>query len=177
MLIILILMGGNEFVNIENLKFILLTVFSISVLLSCKQVDSPPNPEEEKQLVEKAIRSSIGWAKEKDLKTLYSVIANDTNYIEVDPTDRIVKGFQDFKKAENFWMSKDFKAIRYDIRDLKINFSQTGTIAWFFCILDDINEWKGQPANWENTRWTGVLEKRGNTWIIVQMHFSFAADS
>lgn len=41
-------------------------------------------------------------------------------------------------------------------------------------MLDDINEWKGQPANWENTRWTGVLEKRDNNWIIVQMHFSFA---
>jgi hypothetical protein len=34
--------------------------------------------------------------------------------------------------------------------------------------------WDGQPANWENTRWTGVLEKRGGRWVIVQQHFSFA---
>jgi hypothetical protein len=48
-------------------------------------------------------------------------------------------------------------------------------VAWFYCILDDINEWKGQPANWENTRWTGVLEKRDGRWVMAQQHFSFAA--
>jgi hypothetical protein len=48
-------------------------------------------------------------------------------------------------------------------------------VAWFFCILDDINEWKGQPANWENTRWSGVLEKRSGRWVMAQQHFSFAA--
>jgi ketosteroid isomerase-like protein len=132
--------------------------------------------ETEKRLVEKAIHSSIGWAKNKDICLLYSVIANDKNYIEVDPNNRIVKGFQDFKKTENFWMSDDFKAIRYEIRDLQISFSNSGAVAWFFCILDDINEWKGQPANWENTRWTGVLEKRDGNWVIVQMHFSFAVN-
>ena len=131
--------------------------------------------EVEKGLVEKTIHSSIGWAKSKDINLLYSVIANDTNYIEVDPDDRVVKGFQDFKKAEIFWMNPDFKAIRYEIKDLTINFSKSGDFAWFFCMLDDINEWKGQPANWENTRWTGVLEKRDNNWIIVQMHFSFVS--
>jgi ketosteroid isomerase-like protein len=131
--------------------------------------------EVEKRLVEKAIRSSIGWAKNKDINLLYSVIANDANYVEVDPNDRVVKGFQDFKKAEAFWMNPDFKAIRYEIRDLTINFSKSGYVDWFFCMLDDINEWKGQPASWENARWTGVLEKRDNNWVIVQMHFSFAS--
>jgi ketosteroid isomerase-like protein len=132
--------------------------------------------EVEKRLVEKVIRSSIGWAKNKDINLLYSVIANDANYVEVDPNDRVVKGFQDFKKAEAFWMNPDFKAIRYEIRDLTINFSKSGYVAWFFCMLDDINEWKGQPASWENARWTGVLEKRDNNWVIVQMHFSFASN-
>ena len=129
----------------------------------------------EKGLVEKAIHSSIGWAKSKDINLLYSVIANDTNYIEVDPNDKVVKGFQDFKKSEVFWMNPDFKAIRYEIKNLAINFAKSGDVAWFFCMLDDINEWKGQPANWENVRWTGVLEKRENNWVIVQMHFSFAS--
>jgi ketosteroid isomerase-like protein len=130
----------------------------------------------EKKLIEKAIHSSIRWAKNKDINLLYSVIANDENYVEVDPNNRVVRGFQDFKRAESFWMNPDFKAIRYDIRDLKINFSKAGNVAWYFCMLDDINEWKGQPANWENTRWTGVLEKRDGNWVIVQMHFSFAGE-
>jgi len=144
---------------------------------SCKEKDySTFNPLLEKEQVEKTINNSIGWAKNKDINLLYSVIANDSNYIEVAPDGKTTFGFHNFQKNEAFWMNPDFKAIRYEIRDLQINFSKTGDVAWFYCILDDINEWKGQPANWENTRWTGVLEKRNGNWIIVQMHFSFASE-
>jgi ketosteroid isomerase-like protein len=160
----------------SDLKYLSILIGIYLLLLSCQIETNTINMAAEKLIVEKAIHSSIGWAKNKDIHLLYSVIANDTNYIEVDPNDRVVKGFQAFKKAEDFWMSPDFKAIRYEIRDLQLNFSQSGTVAWFFCILDDINEWQGQPANWENTRWTGVLEKRNNNWVIVQMHFSFASN-
>jgi len=110
--------------------------------------------------IEQSIRDSIGWAKTKDFHLLYSAIANDPDFLEVHPDGAVVKGFEDFKKAEKFWGSLDFRAIRYEIRDLRIKRSKSGDVAWFFCLLDDINEWKGQPANWENTRWTGVLEKR-----------------
>lgn len=73
-------------------------------------------------------------------------------------------------------MSPDFKALWFEIRDLTINFSKSGDVAWFFGMLSDMNEWKGQPANWVNARWTGVLEKRNDQWVIVQMHFSYASD-
>lgn len=152
-------------------------IILISVLFltsACQQQPQKFNRQEEIELVEKAIHNSIGWAKNKDINLLYSIIANDSNYVEVQPGNRIVRGFQEFKKAENFWMSPEFKAVRYEISDLKINFSQMGNVAWFCCMLDDINEWKGQPANWENTRWTGVLEKSDGKWVMAQMHFSFA---
>jgi hypothetical protein len=126
--------------------------------------------------IEKAIHGAIGWAKNKDFKLLYSIIANDSNYLEVDPNKEIIRGFDAFKKNEAFWGNPGFKAIRYEIRDLKISLSECGSVAWFYCVLDDINEWKGKPAEWRNTRWTGVLEKREGVWVIVQMHFSFAKD-
>lgn len=127
-------------------------------------------------LIEKVINEAIGWAKNKDFTVSDRIIANDSNYLEVDPENRIVRGFKAFKKNETFFADTSFKAIRYEIRDLKISLSQSGTIAWYYCVLDDINEWKGQPACWMNTRWTGVLEKREGKWVIVQMHFSFAKD-
>ena len=132
--------------------------------------------DKEKELieVEKTICSSIGWAKDKDLDLLYSVIANDSNYTEIQPGDKVTRGFEEFKQAEAFWMHEDFKAVRFDIWDLRINFSKDGKVAWWYCKLDDINTWKGQPANWENVRWTGVLEKRNGKWVICQMHFSNA---
>jgi len=160
----------------KYLFFMLALVYSSQPLTSSQNISNPFNIQQEKQLVEKVIHGSIGWAKNKDIKLLYSIIANDTSFIEVHPEEKVVRGFEDFKKAERFWMNPDFKAIRYEIKDLSINFSNSGDVAWFFCMLDDINEWKGRPANWENTRWTGVLEKRNGKWVIVQQHFSFASE-
>jgi hypothetical protein len=147
----------------------ILCTFLLFPLVSFSQNVNPARQE-----VENAIHASIGWAKNKDFRLLYSVIANDSAYLEVSPGKRITRGFAEFKKGEKLWGSPDFKAIRYDIRDLRISFSRSGDVAWFYCVLDDVNEWKGQPANWMNTRWTGVLEKREGRWVIVQMHFSFA---
>lgn len=129
--------------------------------------------EAERDSVERTIHRNIGWAKTKDTRLLYSTVANDTNYLEVDPDSGLIVGIEQFRKNEAFWLSPDFKAIRYEIRDLRIHISQSGTVAWFYCLLDDINEWRGRPANWINTRWTGVLEKRNGKWVMVQMHFSF----
>jgi hypothetical protein len=155
---------------------ILFFLLGISIFISCKGPDRKTEIDTNKEsiLVREAIHGSIGWAKNKDFSLLYSIIANDSDYLEVDPDSGIVMGFAEFKKNEAFWGSPDFKAIRYDIRDLKITLSESANVAWFYCILDDINEWKGRPATWENTRWTGVLEKRKGRWVMVQMHFSFA---
>jgi ketosteroid isomerase-like protein len=133
--------------------------------------------EQEKVSIASVINASIGWAKNKDFKLLYSVISNDSDYVEVDPGGKTVRGFEQFRKAEKFWGSPDFKAVRYEIRDLKINVSRSGDVAWYYCVLDDVNEWKGKPASWMNTRWTGVLERRDGNWVIVQMHFSFAKEN
>lgn len=129
---------------------------------------------DELRQIEKAIHACIGWAKTKDFGLLYGIIANDADFLEVHPDGKIVRGFEEFRQAEAFWGSPDFKAIRYEIRDLKTKLSKSGDVAWFSAILDDINEWKGRPANWEDTRWTGVLEKRDGRWVMVQQHFSFA---
>jgi len=160
-----------------NLKQQLILSILVFLMISCAGPEQTLiDFEGEKKLIEKTIHNSISWAKNKDLNLLYSVIANDTDFLEVHPEARVVKGFDEFRKAEKFWMDPDFKAVRYEISDLKISISTSGDAAWWFCMLDDINEWKGQPANWENTRWTGVLEKRRGNWVIVQQHFSFAGE-
>lgn len=156
------------------LKVVIVSLAALMILSCAERNTGNLNAEEEKAIIEKVIRNSIGWAKEKDLRLLYSIIADDSCYLEVQPTNRVVKGISEFKKAEDFWMHPEFKAVRFETRDMTINISESGTVAWWYSMLDDINTWKGQPANWENTRWTGVLEKRNDSWVIVQMHFSFA---
>jgi hypothetical protein len=156
----------------------ILMFLTVLLMISCldKETGNKAFLKEELPMIETTIRASIAWAKNKDFGLLYSVIANDSNYLEVGPTAKITRGFDQFKKNEVFWGSPGFKAVGYEIRDLSINVSQTGDVAWYYCVLDDMNEWMGKPASWMNTRWTGVLEKRKGRWVIVQMHFSFAKE-
>lgn len=164
--------------RIQLSSFLLIPCMVTVLLPACGKSGSGSGSggEQDMLLIEQAINNAIGWAKNKDLDLLYSVIANDSGFLEVHPDGKVVRGIDDFKKAEAIWMNPDFKAVRYEVRDLSINISESGIVAWWFCALDDINEWKGEPANWEDTRWTGVLEKRGGRWQIVQQHFSFACE-
>jgi L-ascorbate metabolism protein UlaG (beta-lactamase superfamily)/ketosteroid isomerase-like protein len=150
---------------------VLMTALALLPEAASPQAGGPPS---ELENIRQAIHACIGWARTKDFGLLYSVIANDADFLEVHPDGKVVRGIEEFKKAEAIWRSPDFKAVRYEIRDLKIKLSRSGDVAWFSCVLDDINEWKGRPASWENTRWTGVLEKREGRWVMAQQHFSFA---
>jgi len=137
---------------------------------------APAGQDAERETIARVISSSIGWAKDKDLDLLFSAIAHDDDYISVSPRRRVVKSFEDVKESVPFWMSPAFKYVRHELKDLEITFARSGQVAWFYCVLDDINTYKGEPASWENTRWTGVVEKRDGRWVIVQQHFSFAVD-
>ena len=158
--------------------FLLCVIYAIIIFLLsfCDQYNSVVSREAEIQEITKTIDACIGWFKNKDFDLLFSVITNDSNYISVHPTNRVVKGFAQFQENSQIYRNPDFKYVRHEIKDLTINLSRSGNVAWFYCILDDMNTWKGQPANWENTRWTGVLEKRDGHWVIMQQHFSFAKE-
>ncbi len=148
------------------------------ILFSCKK-EKPAQEIDfatEKILVEETIKNTIRWAKDKDTTLLYSIIANDSNYLEVHPSNNVVIGINQFKQAEKFWLDPRFKHIGFETWDMHINISQDGTVAWYYCMLNDLNRWEDQEVNWENTRWTGVLEKRQGSWRMVQMHFSYPAN-
>lgn len=160
------------------MKFTFLKIFIILtfviVIGGCGNLSETVKKESEIKEISRVINSCIGWFKNKDFDLLFSVVVHDSNYISVHPTDRVIKGFEQFKKNSEVFKNPDFRYVRHELKDLTINLSRSGDVAWFYCVLNDINSWKGQPANWENARWTGVLEKRDGQWVIVQQHFSFA---
>jgi ketosteroid isomerase-like protein len=154
----------------------LLLLFLILGIINCKNQEKPVDRDAELKEISRVIDSCIGWFKTKDFELLFNAVAHDPNYLSIHPSNRVVKGFEQFEKNSEIYKNPEFKYVRHDLKDLTINLSKSGDVAWFFCILDDINEYKGEPANWENARWTGVLEKREGRWVIVQQHFSFAAE-
>jgi ketosteroid isomerase-like protein len=152
--------------------FLLISLGLVRCIISENKIDRV----QETQQILTAINNVLGWAVKKEFNLFFNTISDDSNFISVTPYKKVKFGVEDVKKDTGFWASLHFKAIRHELRELKIRISKSGDTAWFFCYLDDINEWKGQPVNWENARWTGVLEKRNGRWRVVQQHFSFPKD-
>ena len=132
----------------------------------------------EKMEIERVIKSSITWAANKDKALLYSCMVNDSTLFYFSPDNAgTIRGFDEFTQlVDRLFMNPAFRAVKADFKQMRIELSNGGDCAWWSCYLDDYNEWNGQPANWENVRWTGVLEKRDGSWRIMQMHFSHAAE-
>jgi hypothetical protein len=136
------------------------------------------DPLTERDRVEKVIKNSIRWAITKDKDLSYSCYLNDSTLFWFSPDNAgTISGFKSFESlTDQVFMNPAFKGIRSDFKDLRITLSRSGDCAWWSCYLDDFNVWKGQPANWVNVRWTGVLEKIDGDWKIRQMHFSHALE-
>lgn len=146
------------------------------LIFSASAVAAGPAAENERAIIEKTVRDSIGWALTKDRPLLESLIIHDESLFIFNPDSEVTSGWDSFQKGFDFWMDPRFKATSMNMRDMRVNISPLGDTAWWSCVLDDLCEWDGRPVGWKDTRWTGVLQKREGKWIIVQMHFSFASD-
>jgi ketosteroid isomerase-like protein len=131
----------------------------------------------EKARIAKVVRTSIEWATTKDTLALYRSFAAGLDLFFFNPDTNATEGFQAFRElTESVFMDPRFRAVASRFDDLRIHLSKSGDVAWYSCRLMDHNTWDGRPANWDDVRWTGVLEKRGGEWKIVQMHFSKAEE-
>jgi hypothetical protein len=158
----------------RNGVYLIIAVFVLLMLpVACAQrteVDVAAEMAEIRQ----AVTDGIGWAIEKDLDLLYSRTAQDENLLIINPDSSQIEGFDAFQQtAQTFWMDPRFKATHFEVMDLRITLSESGTVAWYYCLLDDFGEWDGRKIGWDHVRWSGVLEKRDGYWVHTQMHFSF----
>lgn len=159
------------------MKRSLLAIMSPCLILGfflCQTVFAETSAADEKAAIEKTIRASIGWALTKDRPLLENVISHDDHLFIFNPDAHSTVGWSQFAKGFDFWMDPRFRMERFEIRNLRIHVSGSGTVAWWSCILDETARWDGRITSWHDARWTGVLEKRAGQWLIVQMHFSFA---
>jgi len=129
--------------------------------------------------IRQVIHNSIAWALTKNKALLDSCFTHEGDLLILNPNHfEPDRGFEPLEQSwEDFWSREEFRAISFEMRNLRIKLSRSGDVAWFYTVMDDIGEWAGQDASWLNTRWTGVLEKREGRWVIVQQHFSWVPDA
>jgi len=133
--------------------------------------------ETERAVIARIIHDAICWALTKDRALQESTMAHDDDLVIFwTNSDTTIFGWKEYVKLFDIWMDPKFKATLTEIRDLRLNVSQSGDVAWFSATLDDLSEWDGKPQGARDIRWTGVLEKRRGKWVFVQMHGSVAAD-
>jgi ketosteroid isomerase-like protein len=133
--------------------------------------------ETERAAVARVVTDSIRWALTKDRALLEGVMAHDEDLFVLWTDSRsLTRGWTEFRKQFDTWMDPRFKATVTEIRDLRVHLSRSGDVAWYSATLDDLGEWDGRPVGDRDIRWTGVLEKRGGRWVVVQMHGSVAKD-
>lgn len=131
----------------------------------------------DREAIRQVIDDSIGWFKTKNFDRLFEIFPLDPNLFLYQPTSQsTVIGGEAFRKSTDLWRNKDNVYLWHKIRDLRINLSESGTVAWWSAMLDDCGSYGGQEECWKDCRWTGVVEKRGGKWVIAQCHFSFARD-
>lgn len=141
---------------------------------------SPPAPsgaDADEAAIAAAVDDTIGWFETRDFKRLYTALADDPGFFVFHPDSAsTIRGIEAFRAYAKVFEDPEFTYAGHEIRDLRIRRSRAGDTAWFSATLEDCATYHGKKGCWKDCRWTGVLEKRGGRWVVVQMHFSFAED-
>ena len=166
--------------RLEDMRMKILCTVMVACLFGVPLQAAHPEPTDhpDYEIVKSVIVDSIGWAMTKDLERLFQIFADDDDLlIWWVGSNGGADGIDDLKEtAKTVWMTPDFKATSFEFRNVRIRFSEDGKVAWYACQLDDCGIWKGQEHCMQNIRKTGVLEKRGDQWTIVQSHASWPVD-
>jgi hypothetical protein len=156
-------------------KFITISIvllFSV-VFTSIGLTQESTSPDYE--AVKKAIEQSVGWAIEKDFEAMFRLWDDNMFHFWLF-SNSLVVGLDNFKIYAEQWRDTDFRGTRFEFKDLRIMFSQSGDVAWYSCFLDDCGSYKGKESCLENVFQTGVLEKRDGQWVHMLMHGSYPVD-
>jgi len=109
---------------------------------------------------------------DQDVNLLSRIVANDDALVAfgTDATERWV-GSSAFLTAEK-QMMQAFDVESLDRREETFQIHSHGGVAWFSTVFDIELSVNGELASLEGLRTTGVIEKRDDDWVIVQLHTS-----
>jgi len=86
-------------------------------------------------------------------------------------TDECLIGWENIKAAIKRQFDS-FEDTYISVRDQLISINESGNTAWFSEIINYNYIYNGKAVQYEGLRFTGVLEKKNDEWLIVQSHLS-----
>lgn len=153
--------------NTKNLPFIALSI--LFLLFSCTtEVDSGT----EKTDVIEAINQLYRSFEDKDIDLMSEVMAHDESMLSFGT------GISDIHNSWSEWREnhktqfEEFDKAEINSKKMNVYLSQNSDVAWFADVCDWILVIGNENIQMNDIRITGVLEKRNNSWKIVQIHAS-----
>ena len=109
---------------------------------------------------------------DEDMSAFSRIIANDEDLVVIgtDAAEQIV-GYREYERIRRRQFSS-FENVEFDVRNRIIKVGADARSAWFAEEFDLLMLVQGSPVSLEGLRLTGGLEKRGDEWVIVQLHTS-----
>ena len=155
-------------------KYLLSIPIFLLLIFSCStnQVDL----ESERQQVKMVIDDFIVAHETKDLDLLSSCFS--------DKPDILILGTD----SDELWVDQKsmvdaqrraydtFDKVKLSVREKVLKMDKSGKTSWFYMKVDWFVESKGEKYKFDDVRTTGVLEKIGGKWWIVQIHTSLPVE-
>lgn len=154
---------------IERTAFFALMPVALLALAACtNDVDLQAETNAAKAVVDDFWRA----IETQDTGLLTQVVADDDEMLAfgTDAAERWL-GSDSYISAEAEMMQV-FDVESLTRRDETLRIHRAGGVAWFSTVFDIAITVDSERADFEGLRTTGVIEKRGNRWVIVQMHTS-----
>jgi CO dehydrogenase/acetyl-CoA synthase gamma subunit (corrinoid Fe-S protein) len=163
------------------MKQFLLIFFSILLIAGCNnqkvRKDSSVDIEAEKEKVSLVLEKYVIANEKQDIEMVHDIWAPESDIVVFGTnSDEKLIGWDAIKAA----MERQFNSFEdtyISIHDQIIHVDEMGKTAWFSEIVNYNYIYQGENMQYEGLRFTGVLKKFDNDWLIVQSHMSIPASA
>jgi uncharacterized protein (TIGR02246 family) len=150
----------------------------LCIHINCQKQPEDPAPvvdiEAEKSNVQSVLDQWLQANRDQDIESYMKIFAPDEDIMNLGVSGERWIGWKALKERT----MKSYEAIDkidFSVRDRVIKVHGSGTVAWFFLVLDINFIFQGEAISVEKVRLTGVLDKRDENWVVVQSHASVPA--
>jgi ketosteroid isomerase-like protein len=154
--------------KMKHRKVLLMAMIaSLTLTITSFQAFSADREEEALRVLVPKIVAAWGTL---DISKVESYYATDTDFAYFDIAPMKYNNWKEYREGVQKALFEPNRSIKATIDDLRIH--RRGSLAWatFTAALDIVSK-QGAPSH-INARWTMVLEKRSNGWIVVHEHVS-----
>ena len=141
-------------------------------LTSCQEERKCFNKDDELSKIENVLEHYALANESQDFNLIEKIWATDDDIVLIGThaNEKLV-GWEQIQKAIKKQYS-EFEDTYISVIEQKITINESGNTAWFSEFLNYNFIHEGQAMSFEGIRFTGILEKRGDQWLIVQGHLS-----